>query len=655
MIQTPVLVFTCILICGPLCTQTPAARALLIGLSLYAPDSGWESINGANDVEILKKTLLSQQFQENNVATLTNEAATGKNVRGQMKRLLDQTRPGDFILFHFSGHGQQIPDTDGDEKVDRLDESFVLYDAYRGKTGAYRGENHLTDDELGMWLDAVRKKAGANGYVLVLLDACHSGSGFRASGKTLTRGTQLVFGCETTDCSGSRPEPGASTPLSENEDAGDALISSQVVFTATSPLQNNQEYAVDGYYYGPLSYAFCKEFSRVKGVISGQALFERIRALMKAICPNQDPQASGNLERFVGGNKPWPGYGQRYAATYMGKNKVRMEGGQLTGIFSGTTLTFYPQDVAPGDTAGKSPAATGRVLRAGMLSSEVVTDKTLPPQKIYWAYPQKRSWSETLLKVQVKLDDPEWKKQLDRILSDAPFRKVAENGEIVISAADGGNVVLRKQDNTELLRFNGAWNRQNMERLEDKMLECAKAGFFRNISATGELDCKVQMELLPVGGWVRNDAFEKTRDVPLNEKRNERGEIVFYAPLPGSDKQPEYFQIRLENRTKYPPGNSFPLYFVILDILGDDRVNLLAIRQEDCQIKPGDNFLIGETYRITPPFGLETLALLVTKEPLPEEWLKGWGRSNRDNENLYFSNDILYTQTITFRVAPKDE
>ena len=52
-------------------------------------------------------------------------------------------------------------DDNGDEE-DGLDESLVLYDAgYWYIPGKYEGENHLRDDELGMWINKLRKKQAA--------------------------------------------------------------------------------------------------------------------------------------------------------------------------------------------------------------------------------------------------------------------------------------------------------------------------------------------------------------------------------------------------------------------------------------------------------------------------------------------------------------
>lgn len=63
------------------------------------------------------------------------------------------------IIFHYSGHGYQIPDNDGDE-LDGCDEIFL------GHT--------MTDDFI--WNNLVSRLPKSS-HIFALMDACHSGSG----------------------------------------------------------------------------------------------------------------------------------------------------------------------------------------------------------------------------------------------------------------------------------------------------------------------------------------------------------------------------------------------------------------------------------------------------------------------------------------------
>ena len=158
-----------------LCSYAQTRRALLVGISEYnTQQTNWSSIHGANDVALMNKALVGFK-----VTKLTNSAATYDNITKALNTLIQQTKVGDIIYLHFSGHGQPFEDLDGDED-DGWDEAFVPYDAQMNyKKGVYEGKNHLTDDKLHGYIEQLRKKAGKSGIVYVSIDACHSGESYR--------------------------------------------------------------------------------------------------------------------------------------------------------------------------------------------------------------------------------------------------------------------------------------------------------------------------------------------------------------------------------------------------------------------------------------------------------------------------------------------
>ena len=141
-------------------------KALLIGVGSYEPSTGWKSIGSCNDVDILKQSLPTS-FR---ITTLTNEKATYKNIV-----MITNCKQGDTVLIHFSGHGQQML-TDDENEPDCLDEALVPYDAPMLKSKTYNGERHLADNQVGVFIENLRKKVGENGLVVVSIDACFSDS-----------------------------------------------------------------------------------------------------------------------------------------------------------------------------------------------------------------------------------------------------------------------------------------------------------------------------------------------------------------------------------------------------------------------------------------------------------------------------------------------
>ena len=168
----------------PINAQTK--RALVIGLG-EQQDKAWNKINGDKDVPLVQAMLKNAGFKS--VMTLINRQATKVGIVRAFKRMTASCKHGDVVYIHYSGHGQQMTDVHNDEK-DGLDECWIPYDACRKASATYHGEKHLTDDELNVYLNAIRNKIGAKGKLLVVIDACHSGDGTRGEDDEIVRGVE---------------------------------------------------------------------------------------------------------------------------------------------------------------------------------------------------------------------------------------------------------------------------------------------------------------------------------------------------------------------------------------------------------------------------------------------------------------------------------
>lgn len=177
-----------LLVAGPLRIQAQAKYALVIGLGEQA-DKRWPKINGDQDVPYACEMLSGYGFGD--VQTLVNQQATKANIVSAFQALTEKCTDGAIVYIHFSGHGQQVRDVNGDEK-DGLDEAWIPYDAYaKYDEENYRGENHLIDDEINVLLTAIHRKIGESGKLLVVVDACHSGGSTRTME---VRKTEVVRG-----------------------------------------------------------------------------------------------------------------------------------------------------------------------------------------------------------------------------------------------------------------------------------------------------------------------------------------------------------------------------------------------------------------------------------------------------------------------------
>ena len=181
-----IIIYLLLLLSLPMQLHAQTKRALVIGLG-EQQDKAWNKINGDKDVPLVQGMLKSAGFKS--VTTLVNRQATKVGIIGAFRKMTASCKQGDVVYIHYSGHGQQMTDVHNDEK-DGLDECWIPYDAYRKASKTYHGEKHLTDDELNIYLNAIRHKIGAKGKLLVVIDACHSGDGTRGDDDEVVRGVE---------------------------------------------------------------------------------------------------------------------------------------------------------------------------------------------------------------------------------------------------------------------------------------------------------------------------------------------------------------------------------------------------------------------------------------------------------------------------------
>ena len=138
-------------------------RALLVGINDY-PDA---PLNGCvNDVQDMANMLVDRAgFAHADVRLITDRRATTQAILERLAWLVHGARSGDRILFHFSGHGAQLPTRNPAGEVDKLDEVIcpVDYD--------WTDEHAIRDKMLARIFSPVPE-----GVEFVWIsDSCHSG------------------------------------------------------------------------------------------------------------------------------------------------------------------------------------------------------------------------------------------------------------------------------------------------------------------------------------------------------------------------------------------------------------------------------------------------------------------------------------------------
>ena len=247
-------VFGLLMVILPFIGYSQSKRAFMVGISNYSwnqqltDGNGWDDIHGENDVKLLAPTLKKQGFS---IQKLCNKEATANNIRKSLASFSTKCKSGDIIYLHFSCHGQPFEDYDGDES-DGWDEALVPFDALKEyQQGKYSGENHITDDELNSYLKTIRNRVGLQGFVYVVIDACHAGSSYRGDkdeDSVVIRGTDKGFS-KTNKQYAPRIDKRGKIKVESS-----AQMANICILEACRSYQVNSELRADGKYYGSLSY-----------------------------------------------------------------------------------------------------------------------------------------------------------------------------------------------------------------------------------------------------------------------------------------------------------------------------------------------------------------------------------------------------------------
>jgi hypothetical protein len=105
-------------------------------------------------------------YAKENIKTLTDSRATKKGILDHLKWLLLGVNAGDQILFHYSGHGAQLPSKGHAFEKDGLDEIICPYD-FRGEDAA---ETAISDKEFAK----IFAKIPQGVHFVWISDSCHS-------------------------------------------------------------------------------------------------------------------------------------------------------------------------------------------------------------------------------------------------------------------------------------------------------------------------------------------------------------------------------------------------------------------------------------------------------------------------------------------------
>lgn len=573
---------------------TPKKVALIVAIGNYPEGGRWKNLSSANDVKYIKAALIKNGFNEKDIDTLINENATKDAIIKALDKLYEQVQVGDIVYFQFSGHGQQIED-DNEDEADGYDEALVPYNAKAAYDPVmYKGQNHLRDDVLNEKLAKIRAKIGGNGSLVVLLDACHSGTATRGSEFSITRGEATPFQSPEYPTKLKKIRLGAAMAREEGMfSSGKEKAANMIVFSASSPNQVNYETKdLNGLGVGSLSYAFAKALSSMRDGMTYQLLFEKVKAIIQSGIPNQIPLIEGNIAQEVfSGN-----YSKKEdiisVQRWVNDSTFYINAGMLNSLANGSSVQVYSLEGA---------AITNAFIKqAGTFQSLCIAAKALKTSEAYNIKIEGVNYGDFSATVFIKTTGgaipAAIKQQLENYIKPFPFIGLSDNADIMfdIIPTTGNNYKINLIEKGDSVHFSknigadGKLSTEDFNYLLDGIKRNVRIKYFRSINDGGVFANDVKLEIIP-------------------KKATTGTEIQM--------KEEDEFSIKITN------NSTQILYYTIIDLMPNNDIKVLlpdeADEPADYALRPGESKIIeGVSVDKGTPQGKEFFKAIFTKVPM---------------------------------------
>jgi len=259
-------------------------EALLVGINDYYGVNDLQGcINDVTNVRSVLKTFFG--FENTDIRVLTDSRATKQNILSRLEKMIRNAVSADYLIFHFSGHGSQIRDREGDELADHMDELICPCDMNWD-------DGFISDDMFSDLLKQLKKGVRME----ILLDSCHSGTGTRDMMPYLTSGQSDVNFSHyrylkppaDIECRylGDEETLKASKLFSTDKE----ITLNHILWAGCKDSQTSADALIDGKYNGAFSYYFCKHVRESSGKISRADLYTRLKNSLKYNHFSQVPQ-----------------------------------------------------------------------------------------------------------------------------------------------------------------------------------------------------------------------------------------------------------------------------------------------------------------------------------------------------------------------------
>jgi hypothetical protein len=281
-------------------------RALLIGVAHYLPPPGsaipiqpghaldsrfapgytWPSLHAplqdVGDVAVMLEQKYG--FLPVNIVTLPESQATHQGILDALDKLAVQTKPGDLVVFYYSGHGSQRLDTLSNKN--QRDQTIVPVDAWNK-------DEDVRDVELAEKFNTIIYDRKA--HLTAIFDSCDSATQARGVTESVAR----VLAYDDNDVAAERrasPHPAmvpVESDLKRLPQAGDAII---VAAAGAEETAAERRYDEDGLWHADFTHALIRVLSASEQPLSASdAVFAASNLLHAGGIPQQ-PSLEGHSD-----------------------------------------------------------------------------------------------------------------------------------------------------------------------------------------------------------------------------------------------------------------------------------------------------------------------------------------------------------------------
>ncbi|WP_020597520.1 caspase family protein [Spirosoma panaciterrae] len=562
-----------------------AKWGLLIEIGKYK--TGRDPISTERDVYYMSNTLQQQGFS---FQLLQNEAATAASIRAALEALKNRCKEGDKVIIHYGGHGTQLRDQPGGDEVDNFDEALVPYDApLLDASKNTQSTLFIRDDEIGIYLDALRKTVGPTGHVLILIDACYSGTMSRGQARLRTDNTQSVSQNQTTQTDKPKRSEWFEVPTTLQSRG-----TSSTIVMITGAEANQTLYEVrdsENKSVGPLALYFSQEMSLINEQSTYLSLFKSMVARWGPVM--QNPTIEGNQNaRLLGGDLVLPAW---FTRIKLESQRFLQKKGILSGYTRGSEVAI---SITPSNSS-QAQTVTGRVVEATPFESIIELAAPLATKdsiRLQTTLSRQAFEAASARVTLVNFNQSSQKKEVQSVLQNVPgIQLVSDGADWLIRSTAKSIELCRASDGAILEQF-----------AVDAIADIPNR-------LTAYTQAKWMQELrMPVSGMQASINLVPVQFAPTKDS------VLTWLPAEERGGIPV---IRTNQQALLTVTNtgSVPFYFSIIDIQPNAVIDVPIPNNKysaaSLKLLPGQSQLF-PLRQIAPPLGLETFKLILTQTPV---------------------------------------